>query len=50
MTSDSIVIPKVAKGWVSHQTNLGIDSYDLSELYSPNTGHWKSKVLVSKAH
>lgn len=32
-------------GHVSHQTNLGVSTYDLDELYSPDTELWKSKVL-----
>ena len=45
MTYSSIIAPKVAEGWVSHQTNLGVNSYDLDELYSPDTAFQRSKVL-----
>ncbi len=45
MTYSPIVTSKVTKGWMSHQTNLGIESYDLNESYSPDTALWKSRVL-----
>src|SRR3990167_5721859 len=45
MKQSSIITPKAAEGFVSHQTNLGVSTYDLDELYSPDTEHWKSKVL-----
>lgn len=45
MNRSPIIVPKVADGWVSHQIGLGVESYDLNELYSPDTELWKSKVL-----
>ncbi len=45
MNSSPIIIPTVAKGFVSHQTNLGVANYNLDDLYSPDTGMWQSKVL-----
>lgn len=45
MVQTRIITPKVANGFVSRQFNLGVDSYDLDELYSPDTDQWKSKIL-----
>ena len=45
MSYKSIIIPKTANIAVSHQTNLGVDNYDLDELYSPDTDQWRQKVL-----
>ena len=45
MTLSSIVVPRTGKIAVSHQTNLGVSTYDLNDLYSPDTAYWKSKVL-----
>ena len=45
MVYSPVIVPKVAEGWVSRQTNLGMSTYDLNELYSPDTDLWKSTVL-----
>src|SRR3990167_10553439 len=45
MNFSSIITPKVTNGWVSHQTNLGVSTYDLDELWSPDSEIWKAKVL-----
>ena len=40
-----VIVPNTRKISVSRQTNLGISTYDLDELYSPDTEFWKAKVL-----
>lgn len=41
----SVINPKAAKGWVNHSSVLGSNSYDLNNLYSPDTAYAKSCVL-----
>lgn len=45
MKNTQVINPYTHEGWVSHQTNLGVNSYDSEELWSPDTAIWKSKVL-----
>jgi hypothetical protein len=40
-----VINPRVVKGWVSHDTVLGTNSYDLNDAYSPDTTHRQSCVL-----
>ena len=45
MSYSPIIVPKTAEITVSRQTGLGIDNYDLDDIYSPDTDLWKSVVL-----
>lgn len=45
MIKSPIVIPKATKGWVSHYSVLGTNSYDFNNLYSPDTAYRQSCVL-----
>ena len=45
MAYSPIIVPTTGKIVVSRQTNLGVATYDLDELYSPDTDVWKSTVL-----
>ncbi len=41
----NLIYPQTCKATVSHSSNLGTARYDAGEIYSPDTGQWKSKVL-----
>jgi len=45
MKSQQVITPYTHEGFVVKQTNLGVQSYDSEELWSPDTAIWKSKVL-----
>lgn len=45
MKYSKIVMPRVAEGFVSHSHALGVATYDLDDVYSPDTDRWKSTVL-----
>ena len=40
-----VITPKTANITVVENTNLGVNSYEMDELWSPDTDIWKSKVL-----
>jgi len=41
----NILTPKAVKGWVSHNSVLGTNAYDLDNMYSPDTAMRKACVL-----
>ncbi len=45
MVYSPIVTPKAVEGWASRSFDLGTHTYDLNDLYSPDTELYKSVVL-----